>query len=168
VKSVYDPPQGMALQRVGSPKKLGSVSSDDFHGGDVLIDEPFPYPHCGWSSPEMHIHVVDLSAREGGWSARGHGITDAMCPTCGAIVHGVRKSLPIECAEVGCPDCGLADTLSYKIQEISVRGSSFDFTVNVECRNCGRRKFMRRLVDQLLKIRRLKVGPTSIELERLE
>jgi hypothetical protein len=55
--------------------------------------------------------------------------------------------------------------LDYDVLHLELVGDEYEFSAEICCRECGRRSGLKRLLHQLDRITRLKVGPAAVEIE---
>jgi hypothetical protein len=79
----------------------------------------------------------------------------------------VQSVIPVECAEYPCPGCGDRSHLEYRIIEVKQEGDAYRFAAEITCTECTRRGIVRRILDQIGRITKLKIGPTGVEVERV-
>jgi hypothetical protein len=126
-------------------------------------------PGCGAYAgfPEASVSVTQIEATAHGWRAAGKAEpAAAVCPSCGQLFTLLQHLIPVECAEYPCPACGDASHLSYRIVEVKKEGDAYAFTAQIECAKCDRRGIVRRALDQIGRITKLKISWTGVEIER--
>ena len=131
--------------------------------GEVeLYGEPFCIS-CGSSSRYgVEVFNVKAVARRKGWITRGTGIST--CPTCGVTAHLLSHRLRVEFQGLACPGCNAM--VDYKITLLRVSsGDEITFTAITECPACSHESRFRKVLSKLGRIRRLKIGPTGLEVE---
>jgi uncharacterized Zn finger protein len=119
-------------------------------------------PSCGHTTSDFEI--LDITRNDTGWDARGR-YRPITCAMCGQVHEALVDRVPIECAGYECPKCGPAGTMKSSIVKVAKDESGYLFSATLRCDRCKWRQRFRKLVKPLLKLRRLKVGPTGVELE---
>jgi len=70
----------------------------------------------------------------------------------------VRRALPVECAEIPCPECHGSEHLSYEVSNLTVdpAAQTFAFEGRITCTKCQRfstlRRFLGRLIPESVKV----------------
>src|SRR5262245_51996402 len=125
---------------------------------------------CGYAEPQTpSVSVSQIESTAVGW--RAVGVTEGWswtCPRCGQVHAYLNKVVPVEIAEYPCPKCHDPSRLDYRIVEVKKEneGDAYQFAAEIECRRCAHRGIVKRALDQLERITKLKVGPTGVEIER--
>jgi hypothetical protein len=123
---------------------------------------------CGIADEEIpQVEIVQIRAGETGWQTVGTiTSTGRFCDSCGAFYVELRNRIPVEIAEYPCPKCDKSDLLEYRIERIERTDDGYAFAASVQCKGCNRRSLFRRLLDQLNRVTKIKVGVDGVELER--
>lgn len=113
------------------------------------------------------VEVLDIAQIKDGWLAQGRVTGKWRCPVCGSAYWAAARYIPIECGEDPCPNCGPGATLTPDILQISRIESGYVFTAALKCDKCSRPRRFRKLLKPLSRsrLKRVKVGPTGIEVE---
>lgn len=119
-------------------------------------------PNCGQRGRILQARVTRAKVADGAWVASGHlDVHPAFfCPNCGQSLAEVEHEVPIQCAGLTCPKCGLKENLSYGIRELD--NEELTFTVVIECRKCSRKKTISKVLSKLLSLVKISVGPVGI------
>jgi hypothetical protein len=116
------------------------------------------------------VRVLDISQVEAGWLAHGR-IETGFCPSCGQALRLLARYVPVECAGFSCPKCHEGE-LRCEVVSVTYAGglSDYDFEARLSCPKCGAATSPRRtrLNKPLRWLRRVRVGPSGIEVESLE
>ena len=120
-----------------------------------------------------HIHRVlpetsTVSIRyvkidRGRWTADGRGTCSK--PGCRSVCKFIEEHLPLEFHDLPCPNCGRSVTYKFDIKCIRIERDSFEFAAAVTCPTCHRRSALRRIAKSLRRIKRIKISPTSLEID---
>jgi predicted RNA-binding Zn-ribbon protein involved in translation (DUF1610 family) len=122
-------------------------------------------PGCGVSFSEPYVRVFAMTQIKDGWLTQGHIAGDASCPSCGEVYSAVCDYIPVECAEFRCPKCGPDAPMKPDVLVVTKAEDGYLFRATLKCARCSRPHIFRKAVQSLAKVRRLKVGPTGIEVE---
>jgi hypothetical protein len=126
-------------------------------------------PACGTpaANEDASVSVTEIEATARGWRAVGK-VNPAVtsCPSCGQMFQLLQSVVPVEVGEYPCPRCDDRSHLVYKIVEVKRGAEAWAFTAEVECRKCHRRGVVTRVLGQLFRITKIKIGPTGVEIER--
>jgi hypothetical protein len=139
--------------------------------GEIQFPDAIPRcPHCDVAThPDQRaIQIVNINQEKDGWRAHGRLFT-CRCPSCGTMLSAIMASVPVECAEYQCPRCGPESILRTDVLSLTSQGGYYDFEAMLRCPKCrGRRRFRQRLSAPFRSLRRLKLGPTGVEIEMHE
>lgn len=117
-------------------------------------------------NPDM-IEIKSIESREDGWNAKGVGeIQQVKCPHCGMIYDAILHAVPICCSSIACPKCHKTEKLSYRIHRIDTAFHQFEFEVEIRCERCKKKRTLKRLIDSLLDVVKIKVSPTGVTVEK--
>jgi len=150
------------------------VRSELQHAADVVLDViTHVCPGCGYmpgppdTRSSFRVEIARIDAREAGWLTVGQ-ITDlsTVCPSCGQFYSALHRVIPIECAEFACPKCHRSESLDYRVERIELVDERYVFVASIECTKCHHRSLLRRLLDQLDRITKVKVAVDGVEFER--
>jgi hypothetical protein len=111
----------------------------------------------------LDVREVEANERGDGWTARGEGVS--RCRYCGAVVRVIIHRVPLEIHGLPCSRCH--ETVDYQVQLrcVATEGRRFTFTASLTCPACSQKSVFRKLIESLGQIRRIKVGPTGVELD---
>jgi hypothetical protein len=109
------------------------------------------------------VRVLDIAQVEDGWLAYGR-VATGHCVMCAQVYEALLRYIPIECASYRCPSCQ-TETLTCDVRDIHFDGDGYVFTAKLSCPSCGVQHAPHRVLRFLGRIRRLKVGPTGVEVE---
>jgi len=128
-----------------------------------LYDEEHVCPSCRGDGIGVDVVEIETLARGDGWTASGSGVS--YCPRCGAISRLLVERLSVELEGLPCPRCH--DEVEYEITLacLSSGVGEFTFTTLTTCPGCKHESVFRRLLRGFGCIRRIKIGPTGLELE---
>jgi hypothetical protein len=101
----------------------------------------------------------------GRWTTRGAGTCSV--PGCNNACMAIEEHLPFEFENLPCPSCSKIVKYKFSIEcvEIDRRSSTFEFIATVACPRCTKESVFRRIATTLRRVKRVKVGPTGLELE---
>lgn len=131
-----------------------------------IIHEPAGCPSCHWPDQSYLIRVENLTASTKTRRLSGSGQVWTLCPSCRARYTAVRKQIPVLCQEINCPSCDSQRPLVVDLTEITIMGTEFQFEAVLQCPDCGRERLFRRILRNLGRIKKVRVGPAEIELEQ--
>jgi hypothetical protein len=119
-------------------------------------------PHKG------SVQIKHIDAEAGRWTARGKGICGS--PThdgtpCRNVCITITEHLPIEFQDLPCPNCSKIVKYKYKLECVQINEREFAFAASVTCPHCEGQSVFRKIAKSLRRIKRVKVGPTGLELE---
>jgi endogenous inhibitor of DNA gyrase (YacG/DUF329 family) len=119
--------------------------------------------HYMQPSPWVDIQYVEKGS--GRWTATGVGV--CLEPGCNYAVQTVTEYLPIEFPALPCPTCKQVVRYEYALEcvEMQSRPTEFVFAASVTCPRCSKTSVFRKIINSFRQIKRIKVGPTGIELE---
>lgn len=122
------------------------------------------YCNCGFSN----IQISFIERRKHSWFVRGFGTEygTEYCPNCGAICRSIVSDLEIQCEPFSCPTCGEKEDLNFKINNIKTDNTSFEFEAEIICEKCNKNKSLKKIISSMLDIKKLKISPTGIEIEK--
>jgi DNA-directed RNA polymerase subunit RPC12/RpoP len=138
---------------------------------EVISERPTcPDPGCSSHRQPADIYVRRISVTQlrSGWTVNGAGRTYMRmdhCPSCGMTCQIVMTHLPIELDGVPCPTCDRTTDFEYRLQCFETEAGEFSFTATVRCPDCSSKTFARRIADGIRRIKRLKLGPTGVEVD---
>jgi hypothetical protein len=152
----------------GVPHRSDATGVGDLVAAIQYIGDPF-CASCMRTArgipPVPSVRVVDISqADAAGWLAHGE-IRNVYCESCSMAYQELIRYIPIACAAFPCPTCGTGSKLAPAVLSINANESGYDFTAVLKCSKCSKERRVSKLLRGLSKIARVKLGPTSVEVE---
>jgi len=126
------------------------------------------YHHAFLGPQESKVKIKHVDAEAGRWTARGAGVCGFPSrdgTPCRTVCTIITEHLPVEFQDLPCPNCHRIVKYRYKLECVQMNETEFIFTASITCRRCKRRSVFRRIAQSLGHVKRLKVGPTGLELE---
>ena len=111
------------------------------------------------SSVSIRYEKID----RGRWTAEGRGVCSR--PGCRSVCMFIEEHLPLEFCDLPCVNCGRIVTYKFDIECVRIDHGSFEFAAAVTCPTCHRRSTLKRLAKSLRHVKRIKISPTSLEIE---
>ena len=111
------------------------------------------------------VRILEISEIDSGWLASGH-VAWHHCELCGGIYRALTRYIPIECAEYECRHCGPKSRMAVRVVKLSFANPGYLFVATLTCERCKKRQRFQRLLRPLWAVKRVKVGPTGVEVER--
>lgn len=160
----------MATHDGESKAHASSITDVDVTSGNaaaLIITDAFLCP-CHGPVVEPSVQIVRVDAQPAGWVSFGRvpESTARQCPRCGMVAQVINDAVPVELAEYACPHCGTGQHLVYKVLRVQREAKGYVFIAEAVCKNCTRVSLLNRMLRGLGKIRKIKVGPTGVEIER--
>jgi len=109
------------------------------------------------------VSIRYVKVDRGRWTAEGRGICSR--PECRTVCRFIEEHLPLEFLDLPCVNCGKIVTYKFDIECVRIDHSSFEFAATIKCPTCHRRSTLRRLAESLRRVKRIKISPTSLEIE---
>jgi hypothetical protein len=137
---------------------------------ELIREQAVCHPSCGVQTTIV-VRRVAVTQIRAGWTVNGAGQAyddTGRCPSCGSVCRAIVTHLPVELGEVPCPTCHQPIDFEYDLSCVESNAGVFSFTATVRCPGCSSRTFARRIVEGLRRIKRLKLGPTGIEVDIME
>lgn len=117
------------------------------------------------SAEPVILRILEISEVDAGWLAHGH-VEKQGCAWCGATYKAVTEYIPIECAEYDCRRCGPKSRMVARVVKLAQSESGYLFVATLRCDRCKARQRLQRILRPLWGLKRVKVGPTGVEVER--
>jgi hypothetical protein len=124
--------------------------------------------HTFLGSQEGKVRIRHIYTEAGRWTARGTGVCGSPSgdgTPCHNVCTIITEHLPIEFQNLPCANCNRVVKYNYKLECVQINGKEFIFTASVVCPRCKRRSVFRKIAQSLRRVKRLKIGPTGLELE---
>lgn len=89
------------------------------------------------------------------------------CPTCGMAMKLLEELIPIECQSYDCPECGLENTLEFRITKVATQelpDSRFGFETMVKCLRCNTTRVFDRQIESLAECVKIQLSFDGVEL----
>lgn len=143
------------LEPVGAIESAEVGSCRSCAGNIVALDWP----------ADDRVRIMNISQVGDGWLANGRRVS-AQCEICGMVYEAISRSIPIECGSYECPRCGPGSVLKVEVLRLDYHDPYYDFTAALTCKKCSRRRrFRKALSAPWRRLKRVKLGPTGVELE---
>jgi uncharacterized Zn finger protein len=135
----------------------------EFYCRDCGRPEPYILPS---EAPSLshEVKVLDVARLKAGWITQGEFRT-VRCPSCDAVMTLLIHRIPIECATFPCPTCGPGAELTTEIISITAIGTGYNFVALLKCNACSKQSRLSKILEGLSRIKKVKVGPTGVEVE---
>jgi hypothetical protein len=114
------------------------------------------------------VEVTSLETLERARVAQGKGRVRKYCGRCGQEYEALANAIPIECENIPCPKCNETQHIVFKVQSLkniqhaSPDEASFEFTVEMSCRRCTKKKEFTAILKKLLSILKIEVKTAGI------
>jgi DNA-directed RNA polymerase subunit M/transcription elongation factor TFIIS len=146
----------------------------------ITITSPSACPICGSSvqTSPYDIHLTEINAKDEGWVAKGQGsaspkrlylpneeYVDVICHRCETHYRALQHTIPILCAPFHCPNCGKDEMFHFVIHHIAEREDMFEFEVELICKQCAKKRTLKKMISGLLSVIKLEVSPTGISVK---
>jgi|ERR1700730_7260716 hypothetical protein len=111
------------------------------------------------------LEVKSLKKKDGGFVITGT-ISPVMCGSCGAVVSALAVEVPVELEHLKCSCGGSKFSISLKSVEKEKKkiDPNWQFEVDINCERCHKIRF-REKIASLFRLKRLKVGPTGVDIQ---
>jgi len=129
-------------------------------------------PYCEYQFKQgENSHLVMESVRR-----LDHGIISkgvVKCPRCGDAIRTVQHEIEVAASTFKCPTCHLSDTLEYQIENVEPKAGhdlkkGFTFEVKVTCKKCTHKESFKKIIEAILNVIKLKVGPDGVEVSKAD
>jgi hypothetical protein len=131
-----------------------------------LSSEPLCACRATHAAPiDVRVEEVTATSRGGGWTTYGTARTAAYCPSCGRVSEAITYRVPYELRGLACPGCHQRVEYRVALRCVTAATAGFSFTAIVTCTGCTRRSTFQRLISTLSHLRRIKISPTSLEID---
>jgi len=140
-------------------RSMGAESHEQL----VCTFQGYCYQHARYHQGHSTVEIQHLDVKPGRWTARGAGV--CLSPGCRSICMTITEYLPIEFLDLPCPECGQVVEYRYMLECVQMHQRQFVFTATITCPHCTKQSIFQKLTRSLRRVKRLKVGPTGLELE---
>lgn len=126
------------------------------------------WQHAFRGPREGKVKIKHVHAEAGRWTATGTGVCgfpNHDGTPCRNVCMIITEHLPIEFEDLPCPNCSRIVRYKYKLQCVEMTDIEFVFTASITCPRCEKRSVFRSIAQSFRRVKRLKVGPTGLELE---
>jgi uncharacterized Zn finger protein len=162
---------GVAMTRPDDPAMQTSLPSefdiaDDINDLALIVRDTQICPSCG-PVLQPDIEVLRVDAQPAGWLSLGRVSESAVgrCPRCGMVMRFIETTVPVELAEYACPFCESGEHMRYKVLRVERGAAGYEFVAEATCASCTHLSVAKRILRALGKIRKVKVGPSGVEVE---
>ena len=146
----------------------------------ITITSPSICPMCGRSDEVLpyDIRLTKIEAKSEGWIAKGTGMTTQKklllpnqgyvkhtCPLCMSHYIALQHTIPVLCSPFQCPSCGEEETFRFSIHQLLEKEDEFEFEVELICKQCEKKKTLKKLISGFLSVIKLEVSPTGISVK---
>jgi hypothetical protein len=124
--------------------------------------------HAFLAAQEGKVKIRHVDVEAGRWTARGAGVCGFASrdgTPCRIVCTIITEHLPLEFQSLPCPDCNRVVKYRYKLECVQMNEEEFVFTASISCPRCKRRSVFRKIVQSLHYVKRVRIGPTGLELE---
>ncbi|HII90790.1 MAG TPA: hypothetical protein HA262_01090 [Methanosarcina sp.] len=115
-----------------------------------------------------NINIKNLFIKqmtEDSWLVRGAG--EGCYLNYSQVSRSIISDLKVQCEDISCPTCKRKEKLNYEIKELNIRNhNSFAFKAEIICEKCSKRRSLKKIIDNVANIKKLKISLTGIEIER--
>lgn len=84
----------------------------------------------------------------------------------------IKKKIPIVAANFKCPTCNKKSKLKYKITKIKQKDETkpheFEFQVDISCSKLSHRFSYKKIIDSILNVMSINVGPEGVKISKSE
>lgn len=134
----------------------------------LVVVSPSMCPHCVRAlndHPSVSVSVIE-QLDNNGWNLSGTGKTQEHCRYCSQIYDALILAIPIQCSSLTCPRCGKTNKLRCIVRTVEKQGADFTFQAEIICSKCKTINTIKEMLKNILNIKRIKVGPDGISIER--
>jgi uncharacterized protein YbaR (Trm112 family) len=122
---------------------------------------------CGRRNPAYYfVRVESIRRTDDGWIADGEGRRYIYCGDCAQMYEAISHAIPIQCEPFACPGCKGFEDLQYNIIRIDAKQFTFEFTVEIGCKKCKRKRTLKKLIERLLQVAKIEISPTGISIKK--
>ena len=133
----------------------------------IKIITPRYCPPCGGYHKAPLVTIEKIESVVDGWVVNGKGEHEyRLCLLCGDMYAAVVETLPINCSEFPCPQCGEHEHLEYKVKRINAESEPFTFDAKIRCSKCAKKGRILKFLAKFSKVFSIEVGSNGVIIKK--
>lgn len=136
--------------------------------GELICIFGYCRQHASLGTQKSRVQIKHVDTEAGRWTAKGAGVCGVPSQDgtpCRTICITITEHLPVEFRDLPCPSCDQVVNYKYTLECLHIDKRKYEFTASVTCPRCNKQSVFSRIARSLRRVKRLRVGPTGLELE---